>query len=280
MTQPNRQVRPARPALAAALLGRAAARQGKARPRGSAPSPGPRRLPGWGRWAPGRKAIEEVMRAADERDHRMAAATHDFLNALAGLAGYLELLADEPATDQSRELQRKAHNVAERLGYLGEDLLVHATAGSGQLSIEPVPVSVSEELRACALAFPRLEIHLDVDEHLMVIADRLRLHQVLGNLIRNAQRYGRPPVTIAACATGQDWAEIVVSDAGDGIPPDFVAAMFDRHTRATGTGTIGTGIGLAVARELAERQGGSLDYQPDGNRFILTLPSGVADDAD
>ncbi len=56
--------------------------------------------------------------------------------------------------------------------------------------------------------------------------------------------------------------------------------MFDRHTRATGTGTIGTGIGLAVARELAERQGGSLDYQPDGNRFILTLPSGVADDAD
>ncbi|MEN8674216.1 HAMP domain-containing sensor histidine kinase [Nocardioides sp.] len=220
------------------------------------------------------------MRAADERDHRMAAATHDFLNALAGLAGYLELLADEPATEQSRELQRKAHNVAERLGYLGEDLLVQATAGSGQLSIEPVPVSVSEELRACALAFPRLEIHLDVDEDLMVVADRLRLHQVLGNLIRNAQRYGRPPVSIAARAIGQGWAEIVVSDAGDGIPPDFVAAMFDRHTRATGTGTIGTGIGLAVARELAERQGGNLDYLPDGNRFVLTLPSVAAGAAD
>lgn len=229
VTQPNRQVRPALPALAAALLARAAAVRGKARPRGSAASPGARRLPAWGRWAPGRKAIEDV---------------------------------------------------AERLGYLGEDLLVHATAGSGQLSIEPVLVSVSEELRACALAFPRLEIHLDVDEHLMVVADRLRLHQVLGNLIRNAQRYGRPPVTIAAHATSQDWAEIVVSDAGDGIPPDFVAAMFDRHTRATGTGTTGTGIGLAVARELAERQRGSLDYRPDGNRFILTLPSGAAGDAD
>ncbi|MDE0777721.1 MAG: HAMP domain-containing sensor histidine kinase [Nocardioides sp.] len=269
MTTPNRRVRPVLlPALVAALLGRAAAI------RGNGPSR-PRRLSAWRRWAPGRRRLEEVMRAADERDHRMAAATHDFLNALAGLAGYLELLADEPATEQSRELQRKAHNVAERLGYLGEDLLVHATAGSARLSIEPVLVSVLEELRSCALAFPRLEIHLDVDEDLMVVADPLRLHQVLGNLIRNAQRYGRPPVAIGARSTNKGWVEIVVSDAGDGIPPDFVAAMFDRHTRATGTGTIGTGIGLAVARELAERQAGRLDYRADGNRFILTLPAGT-----
>ena len=58
--------------------------------------------------------------------------------------------------------------------------------------------------------------------------------------------------------------------------------MFDRHTRATGTGTIGTGtgIGLAVARELAERQGGNLGCLPDGNRFVLTLPSVAAGAAD
>lgn len=87
-------------------------------------------------------------------------------------------------------------------------------------------------------------------------------------------------MSIAARAIGQGWAEIVVSDAGDGIPPDFVAAMFDRHTRATGTGTIGTGIGLAVAREMAERQGGNLGYLPDGNRFVLTLPSVAAGAAD
>lgn len=220
----------------------------------------------------GRARVQEV---GVEVGVGLAKVSHDFFNALAGLAGYLELLADEPATEESRELQHKAHNVAERLGYLGEDLLVQATAGSGQLSIAPVQVSVSKELRACVLAFPRLEIHLDVDEDLVVIADRLRLHQVLGNLIRNAQRYGRPPVTIVERAAGQHWAEIGVSDAGDGIPPDFVAAMFDRHTRATGTGTIGTGIGLAVARDLAER--GTLDYRPAGNRFILTLPSGAAD---
>lgn len=74
VTQPNRQVRPALPALAAALLGRAATVRGKARARGLASSPDARRRPTWGRWAPGRKAVEEVMRAADEHDHRMAAA--------------------------------------------------------------------------------------------------------------------------------------------------------------------------------------------------------------
>lgn len=273
VTQPNRQVRLALPVLTAAFLGRAVVVFDMDRRR--RPFASLRRLFGRARRDRRRETTAEILRAVEERDHRMAAATHDFLNALAGLAGYLELLADEPASEQSRELQRKAHDVAERLGMLGEDLLVHATAGSGQLSIEPAQVSVSEELRACALAFPRLEIHLDVDEDLVVLADRLRLHQVLCNLIRNAQRYGRPPVTIVARGTGRTWVEIVVSDAGDGIPPDFVAEMFDRHTRAAGTGTVGTGIGLAVARELAEGQGGKLGYRAAGNRFILTLPAGA-----
>jgi signal transduction histidine kinase len=213
-----------------------------------------------------------VVRAPDERDRMLAAATHDMLNALAGLTGYLELLEDEPASDRSMELQRRAGLVAARLTHLSEDLLVQAIAGA-DVRITQELVSVLEEVEACAVGFPRLEVTIDVDQGLVVAADRLRLHQILSNLVRNAQRYGRPPVHVTAQPSAEGTVRITVSDSGDGVPADFVPLLFDPHTRAPGTGLEGTGLGLSLARELTERQGGTLTYELAEHRFVLVLPT-------
>lgn len=111
-------------------------------------------------------------------------------------------------------------------------------------------------------------------------ADPVRLGQVLTNLLDNALRHtpdgGR--VEITAHAT-DDEVTVVVSDTGDGIPPEHLTRLFDRFYRvdaARDRGHGGAGIGLAIARALVEGHGGSIRAESDGpgagSAFTLTLP--------
>ena len=67
-----------------------------------------------------------------------------------------------------------------------------------------------------------------------------------------------------------------MSDAGAGVPSRFVPQLFEPYTRAEGTGVHGTGLGLSVVRDLVQRHGGSVGYDPDGNAFVVRLPGGPA----
>ena len=107
--------------------------------------------------------------------------------------------------------------------------------------------------------------------------DPTHLRQVTANLIGNALKYGAPPVTITARAATGGQVTIEISDAGPGVPAEFVGRLFDRFTRATSTtAQQGSGFGLYLVQRLVEANDGRISYrpgQPIGACFAVTLPA-------
>jgi signal transduction histidine kinase len=110
------------------------------------------------------------------------------------------------------------------------------------------------------------------------MVDPFHLRQMVANLVSNALRYGAPPVTASVSDEGGVVA-LEVTDAGAGVPLDFVPHLFERFTRAS-TGVAaqqsGSGFGLYIVGRLAEANGCRLTYSPvtpTGSRFRLELPS-------
>jgi signal transduction histidine kinase len=110
-----------------------------------------------------------------------------------------------------------------------------------------------------------------------VLADPGRLHQVITNLLSNALKF-TPPGGQVAMSLSRDGgqARLEVSDTGPGISPDDQLHVFDRLWRGTGTAqAAGSGIGLAVAAELARAHQGRIELASEpgsGSRFTLVLP--------
>jgi two-component system osmolarity sensor histidine kinase EnvZ len=107
-------------------------------------------------------------------------------------------------------------------------------------------------------------------------ADPLRFRQIIRNLTSNALRYGGPQIEIAAARLDGSWS-VTVTDNGDGIPSEARDTVFESYQRShTLKGVTGSvGIGLSVARRLAELQGGSLTYRYQNGHsiFELTVPT-------
>ena len=114
----------------------------------------------------------------------------------------------------------------------------------------------------------------------MVRADRQRITQAVLNVVSNAVHVtdddSRVSITTAA---GHGQVRILVSDQGPGIPADDLPTLFDRNGRTVRHRPGGTGLGLPIAREIAEVYGGSLRIADSrrGARFVLRLPLVTAD---
>jgi signal transduction histidine kinase len=113
---------------------------------------------------------------------------------------------------------------------------------------------------------------LDEPPGLTAHADPGRFGQMVDNLVLNALRHGRSPVTVRGRAEG-DEVVVTVSDAGRGVPSEVLPRLFERF----GTSTGGTGLGLYIVRELALAHGGRVDYDVATNTFALRLPTEKAE---
>ena len=226
---------------------------------------------------------DELLEAQGLRDHLVAVVTHEMRTPLGGLQGYLEVLQDGdlngplPAEMEGqlpagvRRAQNRCLMLTQRLTLLTEDLLAVASAKNGGLVIQPENVDLAGELSLCAAGFPDLDLRIECPDSISVRVDRLRLQQILANLVGNAAKYGAEPVTLVA-GSREGMALIEVSDAGEGVPEDFVPHLFDRYSRAPGTTATGSGLGLSVVRDLVDLHGGSVTYVPATQVFEALLP--------
>jgi two-component system sensor histidine kinase MtrB len=121
------------------------------------------------------------------------------------------------------------------------------------------------EAAACQLALP---------DELVAHVDPQHLDRIVANLVLNALRHGAPPIRVRA--SGDDTrVELTVADNGSGLHPADLERVFDRFARGRDAEqSTGTGLGLAVVRELAVANGGEITYRrcADGPCFVLTLP--------
>ncbi|MFN8123865.1 MAG: ATP-binding protein [Thermoleophilia bacterium] len=211
---------------------------------------------------------------------------HELRTPLATLDGYLEGLADgviTPTDDTWETLRTQTR----RMARLADDLALVSRAEEGRLDLRMRPTDPNEVLASAVSAVGPLAERAGVSlltalpQQLPTIpADPERLLQVLGNLLDNAVRHtpARGCVTVSADAT-DDTVRVTITDTGDGIPPAEIERIFTRFHRvdaARTAGTGGSGIGLTVARAIADAHGGHLEASSagpgTGATFTLTLP--------
>jgi two-component sensor histidine kinase len=157
------------------------------------------------------------------------------------------------------------------------DLSTSNLAERGDLDMSLQRVSLSDlchELLPARQPAGRAPITLDVADDAVVVADPMRLTQVLDNLVTNAQRYGGPNVHVSARRDGAT-IRLSVSDDGPGVAPDLVATLFDAYVHGASSHSLGgSGLGLLIVRQLCDAMNGTIEYDgSQGARFTATLPA-------
>jgi two-component system, OmpR family, sensor kinase len=234
--------------------------------------------------------LEELVASLRQLDEMkgefVSSVSHELRTPLTSIKGYLESLLEEepgPLNDEQREELRIVYRNATRLQDLVNDLLTLSRLESGRIEMKLRPVEVGGVVReACDELRPaarggRLEVRLD--RPLVVEADRLRLHQALGNLLGNAIKFSDGPDDVVVRAFAENGTAIIeVSDRGVGIPADELPKLPERFYRASTAGAAqGTGLGLAITQEIVDAHGGQMDIDSEvgvGSTFRITLPLG------
>jgi signal transduction histidine kinase len=219
------------------------------------------------------------------RDDFVSGVSHELRTPLAQIRLLAELLrmGKVPTEDKDRSL-RIIDQEARRLSFLVESILSFTRTKAGELS--PVPTDVATEIGEIVSGFEPLaqaqsvRLTARLEPGLTADVDRGALRQVLLNLLDNAVRYGPAGqrVTVTTAAVASDTWTLEVADEGPGIPPDERERIFAPYYRMQrdASGAIGgTGIGLAVVRQLVQQHGGEVRVANasggTGARFIVTL---------
>ncbi|MBM2617657.1 SpoIIE family protein phosphatase [Actinoplanes sp. LDG1-06] len=216
--------------------------------------------------------------------------SHEFRTPLTLILGPLEDLLDDPElpAEQRERLQAMERNGL-RLLKLVNTVLDFSRLESGRLRAAYRPTDLADYTSRLASTFrsaaERAGLELVVDAPPLpapVHVDREMWEKLVLNLLSNAVKFtahGRIEVRVRVADRG---AELIVRDTGVGIPPDQLPLLFDRFHRVTGVWSRsyeGTGIGLALVRELAELHGGSAGVESEpgvGSAFTVTIPFGTA----
>jgi len=241
--------------------------------------------------AAGRTAQAEA--GVETRDALLRIASHQLRSPLAGaimetwsLAHFISELAIEEA--DRVELRERVVEVGRRmegLGRLVQNLLDTSRIQGGRLVLSLAPFDLVEVARAVAFKFAgdaaahATTIEIRVPASCPVRLDRVRVEQMIGNLLDNAVTHGGgAPVMLEVRVEGQ-WACVAVSDLGPGVPRaqrDSIFDGVDRVLRGSSPGR-GLGVGLWVVRELARMLGGDAQLDPSwslGARVVVRLPLG------
>ncbi|MGC3998397.1 MAG: ATP-binding protein [Anaeromyxobacter sp.] len=230
-----------------------------------------------------RRAQEEVR----ERDEFLSIASHELRTPITALQLQLQLLlrgAQRAAPALPGQLEHKVDLLGRqtrRIAELVNELLDVSRMRLGHLELRREPVDLAEVARESAqhaegeLRRAGSELRLGLMP-VPGLFDRIRLGQVITNLLVNAAKFGEgKPITLEVAADG-DHALVVVRDLGIGIAEEHQARVFERFERAVPVDHFGGfGLGLYIARQIVERHGGSLgvDSQPGaGSVFTARLP--------
>jgi len=219
--------------------------------------------------------------ARSERDRRNLTAdvAHELRTPLAALQAGLEELRDglvEPTPEGLAGL----HDQSLRLGRLVSDLAELSAAEASGVSPQLTEVDLTQvardelAVRDSHLRAAGLVVGSRLDGPVLVRADSDRLHQAVGNLLANAARYCRPGDEVAVMVRAEDGRAVLgVVDSGPGIPPDELPHIFDRLWRGRAARQVaGSGIGLAVAREIVLAHGGTIEaVSPEGAGTTITI---------
>ncbi|MEJ7847530.1 MAG: response regulator [Pyrinomonadaceae bacterium] len=232
-----------------------------------------------------REKAEEASRLKDEF---LATVSHELRTPLNAILGWGQILQEGKLSPEDREgAIQKIHRNAKSQAQLIDDLLDTSNLIAGNLRLNLSPTSVPPILEAALDSVRPLAntkgIKLSVpnkpkiDE---IIGDSRRIQQIIWNLLSNAVKFTPRDGNVDVLIEQTDrTVQIIVSDTGNGIPPDFLPYVFDRFRQADSSsirGYDGLGLGLAIVQHLTELHGGTVSaesvYPNGGSVFTVKLP--------
>jgi len=227
--------------------------------------------------------MKEVDRLKNEF---IGVASHELRTPVASLLLGTQLLKEGALgelTDSQKQVVDMQIVDLERLSKLMQDLLDVTKLESGSVSSRLNPVSVAElvrgpveGLRTQAESKKIALSDVGTDDAGTVVADRSQIGRVLTNLIANAIRHTPEGGTISIRALPtEDEVTFAVEDTGVGIPPEYLATIFDRFVQVPGATQGGAGLGLSIAQNIVRAHGGRMWAESrlgQGSRFCFTLP--------
>ncbi len=237
-----------------------------------------------------RERTAELRRLDAKKNEFLGVAAHDLRSPLGNITGTVDLLLgflDQDRRDERlwRKFLGNVRTTAEQMRTLVGDLLDVASIESGKVELRLERCAMAELLEehepVHAQAARGKDIELVIDRAgagAEVLADRVRIGEVLDNLISNAVKYTRPGGRVRVCCEGAG-GELVthVEDSGQGLAPDELARIWDGvrlSPRPTG-GETSTGLGLQIAKKLVEIHGGRIWAESErdrGSTFSFSLP--------
>ena len=215
------------------------------------------------------RMLDRVAEAAASQQHFVADAAHELRTPLTRLRTALEVDGADPVlVGDVVALQR-----------LVDDLLLLARSDAGALEPRWDDVDLDEVVDRAAgelRAEGRVAVDTSAVDAVRVRGDRAQLARAIGNLLDNAARHARSVVDVAVGHDHDGHALVRVGDDGPGVPPEERERVFERFARVDPARSApgGAGLGLAIARDIAGRHGGtlSIDGEADRSTFVLRLP--------
>ncbi len=228
-------------------------------------------------------ALEDSER---QRRAMVSDVAHELRTPLANIQGHIEAMQDGLMQPNAENLDT-VHQQTLHLNHLISDLRLLAETEARELSLNMETVSIGELVIDAVGSFrphadsASIRISAEIDDGLPAVSvDRLRIRQVLGNLLDNAIRHTPPGGVVTVTAEHHDGGiRVEVANTGSGIPPDALPHVFDRLYRADPSrdrATGGSGLGLTIARQLVEAHGGTIwaESEPGaGSCFGFDLPA-------
>ncbi|MCB0208564.1 MAG: GAF domain-containing protein [Anaerolineae bacterium] len=237
------------------------------------------------------RTIEQLKEVDRLKSEFLTSMSHELRTPLNSIIGFADVLLqgiDGDLPDMAVNDIRLIHNSGQHLLALINDILDLSKIEAGKMELVRESLDIAESITDVLAASNSLVKDKPVeilvnrpDELPLVYADKLRLNQILLNLVSNAAKFTHEgSITIRAKVDDEnpDRMHISVIDTGIGIPKDKQNSIFDRFRQADGTTTRkygGTGLGLAISMNLTEMHGGELKVKSEidvGSEFYFTIP--------
>lgn len=230
-------------------------------------------------------ALDNIEKTSRDKTQLMATISHELRTPLNGIIGLSRILLDSELTDKQRDYLKTIHISAISLGHIFSDIIDLEKIDARRIELSPKEVELQHLLADISnfgtlmaadkkLCFQLIESS-PLPQWLML--DYARVSQILWNLIGNAVKFTSKGSVQLNVSTNENNIYFIVSDTGVGIPQEELHRVFEMYyqVKSSGQKPLGSGIGLAVSKTIAQLMGGDLTVESElgkGASFTLTLP--------
>jgi signal transduction histidine kinase len=237
---------------------------------------------------------QQLAEASERKSQFLASMSHELRTPLNAIIGLTEMMVSNAArfgTEKALEPLRRVNAAGTHLLSLINEILDLSKIEAGKLELNPEPVNLTRLIDEVIGTAGQLaeknknRLTVEAQENLdAVIADPMRLKQILLNLLSNACKFTKEDevaLRVRKVADGREWVELAIADSGIGMTAEQQAKLFQDFTQAdslTARRYGGTGLGLAISRKLARMMGGDVTVTSEpgkGSVFTVRLPGGA-----